>query len=227
MGAELTFKKLLTGAAEANCNTLLLSSEVFSEHPFDIDLFKEIVAAHDVEIIAYIRRPDELIVSAHNELVRDHRTRWTTRIAERRPYDPTYRAILSRWIGDQPWKFVIAPYHVSQWVGGNLFTDFLATMGIPADGLDFSAVPKESNRSLPPSLTEVLRLANKLTLSNEERAKYIEDLFSTWDENPEFFSKGDALNMEQRKGYCTLLQSHIDLWRPYFRSGFQDDFLKL
>lgn len=81
----------------------------------------------DVTVIAYMRRSDEIILFAHNELVRS--SGWTSTVAKRMPHDPTYRSLLIRWLGERPWRLMLAPYDQAQWPNGSIFDDFLAMLG--------------------------------------------------------------------------------------------------
>jgi hypothetical protein len=130
--------RLITANLEAahkhGCGLCLLSSEAFVEHPFEIGEFTSAVKGLDVTVIAYMRRSDEIILSAHNELVRS--SAWTTTVAKRMPYDPTYRSLLLHWLGERPWRLMLAPYDQAQWPNGSIFDDFLAMLGIESAGFD-------------------------------------------------------------------------------------------
>ena len=54
-------------------------------------------SGHELNIVAYIRRPDEVIKSSHNQIVKD--SKWPRDLNERPfPYDPSFFSILNSWL---------------------------------------------------------------------------------------------------------------------------------
>lgn len=219
--------RLITANLEAahkhGCGLCLLSSEAFVEHPFEIGEFTSVVKGIDVTVIAYMRRSDEIILSAHNELVRS--LGWTTTVAERMPYDPTYRDLLFHWLGERPWRLMLAPYDQAQWPNGSIFDDFLAMLGIESAGFDTAVQVEAANRSLPPALLEVLRISNRLDLAPEKRKAFIAGLFEAWDLHPDWYRAGSLLSDDDRAALQDKLRERIHIFRPYFREGFDETFL--
>lgn len=218
-----SIRRSLEAADRANCAICLYSSEVFCEHPFHADEFIEAVAGVETEIFAYIRRPDDMIVSAHNELVR---AGWTSSISEKRPYDPTYRSPLRHWTGERPWKLVIAPYDQPQWHGGNLLTDFLWMTGIDSTDLKFPDQSAKVNKSLPTSLIEVLRVINGAGFSPDMRGRIISCLYEVSELHPGMYKSENLLTPDQRKAYVAEFSAHAGELRRYFRPSFDEAFLK-
>jgi hypothetical protein len=97
-------------------------------------LFLSCLKGHDVRIIAYIRHPCDIVISAFNEVVRHYDVHWMRPLNERPfAYDPSQIDILQRWLTVP--NLMLAPYDRTQWVGGSIFSDFLAMIGV--DGRRF------------------------------------------------------------------------------------------
>lgn len=225
--ATTRIERLLRDAVDNECHTVLISSEVFCEGYSDVDVLRSALEEQSVEFLAYLRRPDELILSTYDELVRSPVKRWQEKFAESALlYDPTYREVLKRWINSQIGKLVLAPYDREQWKGHSLFLDFLDMLGIDdPTGFDFHCALDDANRTLPAALTEVLRLTNWIETDPRSRETLIADLYRLWDENPSWFPPFSQISAEQRRNFCGQLEVHLDYYRPHFRPGFKEDFL--
>jgi len=141
------------------------------------------------------------------------------------PYDPTYRDLLFHWLGERPWRLMLAPYDQAQWPNGSIFDDFLAMLGIESAGFDRAVQVEAANRSLPPALLEVLRISNRLDLAPEKRKAFIAGLFEAWDLHPDWYRAGSLLSDDDRAALQDKLRERIHIYRPYFREGFDETFL--
>lgn len=217
---------LLAEAAEKNATTLLISSEMLVGRSLDIDAFLPAFASHDVTAIAYLRRPDDLIVSAYNQIVRDETHRRMRPLSlEHRPYDASFRMQLSRWMRPGI-SLLLAPYDRNQWVGGTIVTDFLSMIGIDDwSGMDTAARKENSNSSLPSSLTEIIRLANHIPMSKEDHRAFVTGIYKLYWEKPDAFASYDILTGEERQVLRRELAEVMPAYRPYFREGFDESFL--
>ena len=209
----------LRAASDAGLDRCIISSEAFSEPPLPMEALKSALQGVDTTVVAYIRRPDEIMLAAYNQLVRVDYTRWATKVTERAPYDPTYYAPLGPWMS---WNLVLAPYDPAQWRDGNIVADFLSMVGVDHSGMDLEGV---ANRSLPPALIEVLRLANATTLDGPEREAFIASLFDAWDRHPDMFDHGSLITDDERREYCDRLQSVMPMYMQFLRPGFDTSFL--
>jgi hypothetical protein len=172
---------------------------------------------HDVRVFAYLRRPDEILVSADNQCVRDYRHRRTEGITEKpRPYDPTYSNILSRWIERKDIKLTLAPYDPKQWVGGSICSDFLSMIGVNGD--HFEILDERANLRLSPLITDILRSANRIPLTREQHDALVQALYGL---STELFPHTPFLD----EAICQLIEPHLDRYRPFFREGFDERFL--
>jgi hypothetical protein len=217
-------------AAAAHCNTCIISSEMFLGHP-DIPLIRETLSGHEVQVIAYLRRPDEIVASAHNELVRDPNRRWARAIGEPPyPYDPSYKWALLNWIAAfSQSELMLAPFDRDQWYDEDLVSDFLRMIGLKNELLlerDLSDL--EANFSLPTSLIEVVRMANTVVpMSPETHLAFVHSLYELRRQYPHLYPIDIAfMDRRQRQECFRRLAKQLPRYRPYFRPGFNEDFLR-
>ena len=221
--APALLNRYFDAAAAAGCDTCIVSSESFSKYVFDPAPFLHAINGLRATFIAYLRPPDDRLVSVFNQMVRHGRR--VAPIEERGNYDPTYRSNLTKWAAADGHRLVLAPYDARQWPNGSILDDFLGMIGVDATGLDRSLEPVEANRSLPAGLTEVLRLANGLAMGEETRRSLAHGLEKLASSRPELFAKGSLLDRDARIALRRALRGSLDLWRPHFRAGFDEDFL--
>ncbi|WP_102958415.1 hypothetical protein [Mangrovicella endophytica] len=215
------FRDSLTEIAGRGCPVYLMSSEVFLERPFDMEAFARSIEGFETEVIAYLRASDDLIVSAYNQLVRTNG--WTLPIQAELPYDPSYR-ILWPWIRD-PWKVTLAPYDPKQWPDENIFLDFLSMLKVSTAGMDIVASQEDANRSLPAPLIEVMRAANIVGISGEQRALLLTALHELHRARPDLYPDGELLTAVERRDYRLMFTEYADACRPFYRPGFDERFL--
>ena len=216
-------------AAAADCHTCILSSEMFVEGA-DTVLIREILTGHTLQIIAYLRRPDELIASAHNQVVREPNRRWPRAIDERPyPYDPSYWDVLSNWLATfGPAEMTLAPFDEKQWANENLVEDFLQMVGLTENViLESDMTSPEMNFSLPTSLIEIIRLANALVpMSFDVHRAFVHSLYELRKQHPHLYPSDVSLMDDgQRRDCFRSLARKLPRYRPYFRPGFDEDFL--
>ncbi|TPI71979.1 hypothetical protein [Mesorhizobium sp. B2-8-9] len=209
--------RLATMLAEAAGKTLLISSEMLCQPEVDLDQFLSGLKGHDVRVIAYLRHPGDIVISAFNEVVRHYDTHWTRPLNEQPfAYDPSQLDVLKRWLKIP--QLVLAPYDRAQWVEGSLFRDFLTMIGVPGDGFDYSQVG--GNESLPYTLIEALRHVNVARPSADQHRLLVE-LFRTMQSEP-----GEYPLTAKNVRYCVdRMRRALPFYRPHFRPGFQEDFL--
>lgn len=202
---------------EAGDNTVLFSSEMFSERGFDIASFLEDLAGHDVTVYAYIRNPCDQTVSAHNQLVRENKSRRTVPIhAKPRPYDPSYYYYLRAWM--ERTKLVICPYDPKQWYFGSVITDFFHTTGIAHEANNPADV--RANVSLTHDLVEAVRYLNIAGIAEQDRARIIELL-----SHVEAKKSAYPLTADQCEDLIGEFRERLEQYRPLFRPGFDESYL--
>jgi hypothetical protein len=220
-GATVLLHRYIQAASEAGCHTCIVSAEGFARPKLDATPVLAALAATPATFVAYMRHPADRLVSLHDQIVRGNAD---TRPIEALNFDPTSRRPLGKWAEAPGHAFMLAPFDQSQWPGGSLFGDFLAMLGIPEHGLDMAPDSEHANRSLPPGLTEVLRLANGLSMPDEMRGAFIDRLRALAEAHPEWYHV-DLLGAVRRNDIAKAIRDAIDYWRPYFRPGFDPGYL--
>ncbi|WP_102960711.1 hypothetical protein [Mangrovicella endophytica] len=210
----------------AGCSTILFSSECFSEHPFREVAFQESLRGLETLVIGYVRRPDDIVISAYNEIVRDSTHRWTDSLDAKLPYDPTYISIFKRWIGPgKPWRFIVAPYDQDQWVGGTLLSDFSVMIGADPSSMKQEIDRDAANRSLPAPLIEVMRAINRIGLSDDHHRAVVQAMYRASEDSPHLYEVDDGISDARRAAYRKSFESVAVLFRPHYRPGFNEDFM--
>ena len=168
-------RHLLTSAAARAADEdkdIVLSSEVFCEFmnaPGSIGQLKDFLAEcglTDVRIICYCRRQDHFAESLCNELIKGFHPRQLADAFSDWYMD--YHRLLGQYadvFGAD--RIVVRPFETEQFAGGDLFSDFLDLLGLPAT--DEYACPSEddSNISLGPDIVELLRLYGSMGLGDQ------------------------------------------------------------
>lgn len=216
-------ERYIAAAGEANCGTCILSSESFSKRTFDPTAFLRVLEGRQATFVAYLRRPHDRLVSVFDQLVRQKRR--VAPLGKNETFDATYVASLGKWAAAEGHRLQLAPYDPPQWTNGSLLDDFLAMVGVDAAGLDRTLEPGEMNRSLPPGLTEVLRLANGLDIAEATRESLVAGLRQLAETRPDLFADADVLGPDRRAALRRALRDSLHLWRPYYRPGFDERFL--
>ncbi|WP_157944598.1 hypothetical protein [Mangrovicella endophytica] len=217
------FRARLNVAADEGCPVYLMSSEVFVQRPFDIEAFAHSIDGFETEVIAYLRAPDDFVVSAYNQTVRGKNAR-TIPLRDKIGPDPTYRRQLSNWMRSQ-WELTLAPYDRKQWPNGSIFLDFLSMLHVLPDGLDIEPRQDDENRSLPAPLIEVLRAANIVGIAGEQRVSLIRELRELGRSRPDLYPEAELLTAAERRAYRAIFAEHVEAYRPFYRPGFDETFL--
>lgn len=204
---------------DARGRTLLVSSEMLCEPTTDVVRFLSCFRGRQVLVIAYLRHPCDIVVSAYDEIVRHGKTRHTAPI-NRKPlaYDPSQLSQLERWFGNSGVDVALAPYDRQQWPRGQLVADFMQMIGVNCDGLHMEE--RRINESLPFAATEKLRAFNETMPSEDEHAKFVEQLRAMPFEGAAYpLSRTTAMLCLRR------MQTTLPILRPHFREGFDDGYL--
>ncbi|AHM03350.1 hypothetical protein roselon_00950 [Roseibacterium elongatum DSM 19469] len=201
-------------------HTVIFSSEMFAEEAFDVSGFLEVLAPHDVTVVAYLRNPCAQLVSVFNEVVRDQKVQWTHPIgSDPSPYDVSYHALLRDWL--QAPRLILCPYDPPQWIGGTLEADFLATLGV--DNVELAPLPFRENVSLPFSVVEIVRQANRAGLVEPDRSDLIRFLKAA-SFDPDLPARY-PLSEVQCQTLIERLRACYSLYKPFMRDNFDESFL--
>lgn len=209
--------RLATTLEEAEGKTLLISSEMLCEPGVDLDLLLSCLKGHEVRTIAYIRHPSDIVVSAFNEVVRHHGTHWTRPLNDQPfAYDPSQFDVLRPWLKVP--NITLAPYDRPQWVGGSIFSDFLAMIGVPGEDFDFNQAG--GNESLSYPLIEALRHVNVACPSADQHRAILELLQTIKCEPSEY-----PLTRKNVRYCIERMRLALPSYRPHFRPGFDEGYL--
>lgn len=201
----------------AGQRTVLFSSEMFCEPIFDAGRFLRALDGNEIQVIGYLRHPCDLLLSAFNELVRNHDSGWTHSVNEQPySYDPSTHSLFEKWL--LPEIFQIAPYDQVQWEGRSLFLDFLKMIDIDFTGLDVDQVPK--NTSIPFPLIEVLRAMNQAGVEDPYRMQAVEIMMKS-----HLTETSYPLNEETQHMCFERMKSALEKFQDFLRPGFEEGYL--
>ena len=205
--------------ARAEGRTVLISSEMLCETDLDIERFMSCFGGHDVEVIAYIRHPCDILNAAYDEVVRCHSHHWTRSINERPlVYDPGQIDGLNMWLYRDDIKLTLSPYDPKQWPDGSIYLDFLDLLKVPSTGFD--TILGRVNESLPLGSAEKLRALNATNPTLEQHTAMVEELRRQGSQSDTY-----PLTAETVKLCLQRMEEGLPRLRPHFRPGFCEDFL--
>jgi hypothetical protein len=222
---------IVSQAGSTGHQVCIFSSEMFVEHEVPIEAIRDIFVGCEVQVFAYLRRPDHLWASAYAQLVKEDMVRRVQRIEEDPPpYDCSYSTVLLKWMEHfEPGQMVLAPFDSPQWPSGNLFLDFLRMIGLDQVFQGIRAPNGiESNQSLPATLLEALRVSNAGGhLSGDTHRRLVSRLEALALEFPQAFGPPVRLpTVELIRRSFKMLQPHLEVYRRYYRAGFDESFLR-
>ena len=146
--------------------SVVLSSELFFGQSKRIKLMLDEIAehlsGHDIRIIAYLRRQDELYSSFFNQDIKGLR-QWPHSAYQfyetHQIFQFDYFRFLKIWSDafGAP-SVMVRPYEPSQWVGGDIVQDFCVQIGVKGLG----AGSAEHNESLGPNQLYIKRCLNRV-----------------------------------------------------------------
>jgi hypothetical protein len=162
-------RALLDEIEAAQCDTIVISSEVFSapgKHKLVAGLEWFMTHGFDAKIVAYLRRQDVWLDSFYRQLLK--RDGWIQ--GETRSIEEFWRSEGRDWLDYRsrlrPWVDAVGPenatirsYGDAQDRGG-VVRDFLAAVGADASYVDMSRAGETYNPSVPASAADFLRALN-------------------------------------------------------------------
>lgn len=213
---EFLIEKMLE---EARGSTLLISAEMLCEPNIDVGKFINTLQGCDIDIIAYIRHPCDIIVAAFSELMRNYSSNHTMEINTRPlPYSPGQLDVIKHWIGLDGTRLILAPYDYNQWPDGSLFSDFINMIGASQDGLDMTHL--HANESLPFASAEILRQAIVAGATEQQHSEMLAKLLTIPPEKSPY-----PLTPETIEICFKSMRRALGFYRPFLRAGFQEDYL--
>jgi hypothetical protein len=223
---------ILDAAHQEGCHSVIFSSEMLAEHGIPVRGLPQIFEGHSKTVLAYIRRPDHLLESAYAQLVKEDSVRRREPIEEPpMPYDCGYLSVFKKWFRHFAQReMILAPFDPPQWPNRCLFADFCRMIGIDiSDRFDTSIPRHEWNKSLSPALVEALRMTNKvLNLPSADRENLVFEFQRLAESRPDLFTRlEEKVPSDFTRRAFGILQPNLEIFRPYFREGFDESFLHL
>jgi hypothetical protein len=172
---------ILDEAKAKNVDKILLSSEEFrnlERVPLLMQL-KQLFADCETEVVIYLRRQDDFLVSKYGQHVRMYAIRYPSTILDfylRHNYVARYNywELTHRWakaFGDEALRVKV--YDKRLFPNGNVLEDFFQTIGVDYSGLDLRT-DVDVNRNLHPIALEILRRLNaKKRLDEAEHSRML------------------------------------------------------
>lgn len=169
--------ELKASLSESNAHTALVSSEEFFTAPMAaIEKVAEQLQGYDIEIVAYVRRPDELVESAFNQKLKqvyrdfgdanvDYHIDDYLECPEKMIPDIDYNKYISRWAR----VFGAAKTRLVQYEAGDAIASMCNILGIEREKLVNTASRENSRASQ--RLVSMLRLAREVGASTEVQEK--------------------------------------------------------
>jgi hypothetical protein len=162
-GWQAEVADLVAEAGQTPAQTILLSSEVFSGRMIFREL--ELLKRHfnHITIVMYVRRQDDLIMSSYQQWIKDSTFHLDYEKMEPLPY--LFYKSANHWrdfLKGHPGRIVPRAYEKGQFIGGTIFSDFIASVfGI--EQLDGFVLPNGSvsNPRLSESALEFKRRLNR------------------------------------------------------------------
>ncbi len=146
--------------------SVVVSSELFFGQSRNLREFLEDMqarlAGHEVKIVAYLRRQDQLYSSFYNQDVKGAR-QWPGTAyqfyATHQIFQRDYLALMKAWgavFGED--NILLRPFEPGQWHDGDIVRDFCATTGLPV----LAAGGVERNESLGPNQLYIKQCLNRI-----------------------------------------------------------------
>jgi hypothetical protein len=172
----------------AAVHSVILSSELFFGQVHELDPILKDVAAHlrghDVRVIVYLRRQDQLYSSFYNQDVKGIR-QWSNSAYQfyqtHQMFEYGYHSVMKIW-SDAFGKgnIIIRPFESGQWPGGNIVQDFCDSLGI----VSLQGSAEENYESLGMIQLYVKRCLNKVGFAKSLNDEILRILYTLCPEEP-------------------------------------------
>lgn len=173
---------------EAVIHTVILSSELFFGQVHELDAILKDVASrlvrHDVRVIVYLRRQDQLYSSFYNQDVKGIR-QWSSSAYQfyqtHQMFEYGYHSVIKIWsdaFGKE--NIIIRPFEAGQWPHGSIVQDFCDSLGI----LSLRGSAEENNESLGMIQLYVKRCLNKVGFAKHLNEEILRILYKLCPEEP-------------------------------------------
>ena len=172
----------------SNIDSVILSSELFFGQSTSIrSMLDDVVThlhGHEVRIIAYLRRQDQLYSSFYNQDVKGVR-QWSGSAYEfyqtHQIFQQDYHSLLAVWsevFGSK--HIIVRPFEPEQWVNGDIVQDFC----VAANTVPLRSGYKDSNLSLGINQLYIKRCLNKVGFDKKDNEEILRVLRKVGPEAP-------------------------------------------
>lgn len=151
---------------QSSIHSVILSSELFFGQKHNIEAMLDVVAdqlqGHEIRVVVYLRRQDQLYSSFYNQDVKGVR-QWAHSAyrfyTTHQIFQQDYYSLLNVWSGAFGKKhMIIRPFEAEQWLNGDIVQDFCAA----TDTVLLKSGYKDHNESLGMVQLYVKRCLNKM-----------------------------------------------------------------
>ena len=153
---ESAVAKLMAQAGDASA--ILISAENLAAYAAGPGLFEGLAKSHEIEVILYIRRQDEFILSAWqqwNAKVQDDFLAWLLMVTGTLG---NWHVYLTNWEKVVPRKNIrVRIFDRTQLKGGDVIADFYDQLGLSVPFDSFAYPEKDANPSFPESIMEMVK----------------------------------------------------------------------
>ena len=172
----------------SNVEKVILSSELFFGQSEKIRVMLDDVVAnlqgHEIRIIVYLRRQDQLYSSFYNQDVKGVR-QWPESAYQfyqtHQIFQQDYRTLLDLWSGVfGKENLIIRPFEVEQWVNGDIVQDFCVAIGASP----LRSAYKDHNESLGFTQLFIKKCLNKVGYPKEDNEEVLKVLAKVCPEEP-------------------------------------------
>jgi hypothetical protein len=169
-------------------HSVIISSELFFGQSNNLEAMLAEVSTylqgHEVRVIVYLRRQDQLYSSFYNQDVKGIR-QWRYSAYEfyqtHQIFEQSYQSLLNVWseaFGKK--NIIIRPYEVAQWLNGDIVQDFCKSIGTEP----LRAVNEEHNESLGMIQLYIKRCLNRVGFDKSINEEVVRLLVKLGPENP-------------------------------------------
>lgn len=154
---------------------MIISSEtltwVFDQKPESMREIRSLFAGYQVQIIFYVRRQDLHAQSVYNQRVKTGHSDERFNVDKLSEFYDYYAFLCSiaEVFGKE--NVIVRPYEKQQFRDGNIYSDFLFTLGVNWSG-DFAIPQKDPNPRLGQDALDFLRIANSVDRPWERKLQF-------------------------------------------------------
>lgn len=167
-------KKYLSQINRNSCSKIILSDEIMFAHQDTVFADALLNRGFDVKVIVYVRKPAEYLTSLWQERIKPYSNSRVGRIEDFMLSENAGYELILKYIeklGKD--NVIVRPFEKEQWKNGNLYEDFLNSIGVTS--FSFAKEFPRKNYSYNRNLCEFLLLIKDLNLPRKELNEVLYD----------------------------------------------------